>query len=182
MKPEVRDQIIQGLLGTFAHIGAEDYDEAMKMLERGAVRFLEGVRMMGSVDKLRELLDEMEPDEAQEKILLGAVKSAPALVGMFIRYAGEMAEADLPRQGAGRPAIDFFKREQILDFIVSKMRAGCSLRQAKARAAINFQSSSATIQRIWNERASGNTPDAAALFRALQDGTLRESFIATKNG
>lgn len=180
MKPEMRDQIIHALLASFATVGAEDFDGAMQKLAAVTESFLHGIRQLQTVDQVRRVLDEIEVPEEQEKIVLAAFESAPALIGMFVGLLGETAKTDLPRPEAGRPAIDYFKREEIMDFICDKMKEGCNLKQAKMRAATRFQCSSTTIQRVWNKRGAGNLPEPSAIFDAIQNGSIRLS-LGTSN-
>lgn len=180
MTPEVREQIISGLMESFVYVGAKDFDEAMRTVETITVSFLECVRSMDSVDKLRQLLDETELTKRQEKTLVGMAHSVPAVIGMLIRQAAEVAESTLPQQRAGRPAVGFYIREKVLDFIVTAMRNGYSLTEAKQYAMSRFSLSRATVQRIWKERSAGSVPDAADIFEAMQDGTLKNSILKTK--
>jgi hypothetical protein len=180
MKPEMREQIIQAILASFAAVGALNFDEAMQKIESATAMFLHGIRQLQTVDQLRQLLDQMETTEEQEKIMLAAFVSAPALIGMFAGLLGEAAKADLPRPEAGRPAIDYFKRGEIVDFICAKMKEGCNLKQAKLRAAMRFQCSDTTIQRVWSKRSTATLPEPAAILDAMQKGNIPLSLTPAK--
>lgn len=180
MKPEIRDQIIQSLLASFAAVGAEDFDEAMQELESSVARLLSGIRSLQTVDQLQHVLDGIETNEEQEKIMLAAFASVPKLTVMFVNLLGEKVKNDFPATEAGRPAIDYFKRVKIVDFICAKMKAGCSLRQAKTRAAMRFGLGASTIQRIWSKRGDNSLPEASAIFEGIQNGTIPFSLTPAK--
>lgn len=180
MKPEMREQIINSLLASLAAFGAEDFDGTMQKLESATARFLDGIRRLQTVDQLRQVLDEMDATEEQEKIMLAACASAPSLIAMFFGLLGEKAQTGLPRSGPGRPAVDYFKRAEIVDFICVNMKKGCNLKQAKYRASKRFQCSPATIQRVWSKRGVDTVPEPAAIFDAMQKGVIPLSLTPTK--
>ena len=180
MKPEMRDQMIHALLASFAAVGAEDFDGAMQKLAAVTESFLHGIRQLQTVDQVRRVLDEMEVTEDQEKIMLVVFAAAPQFIAMLSRQLEQSAKSTLPQPGAGRPAIDYFKREEIVDFICAKMRGGSNLKQAKMRAATHFQCSPTTIQRVWNKRAAATLPEPTAIFDAIQNGSIPLSLSAVE--
>lgn len=180
MKPEMREQIIQSLLATFAAVGAKDFEAAMQKLEGTTRAFLHGLQQLQTVDQLREVLDRMEVTEEQEKIMLGLFMAGPQLIAMLIGQAGQSAKPTLPKPVAGRPSTDYFKRREIVDFICAKMKDGYNLKQAKIRAGTRFQISLTTIQRVWSKRGNNTLPEPSAIFDAIQNGTIPLSLTAAK--
>ena len=180
MKPEMREQIIQALLASFEAVGAQNFNEAMQKLESATAEFLYGIRQLQSVDQVRRSLDQMEATEEQEKIMLAAFASAPHVIAMLIGLLGQSAKSTLPTVGPGRPTTDYFKRAEIVDFICVKMKEGCNLKQAKLRAAMRFQCSDTTIQRVWSKRGTATLPEPAAILDAIRKGNIPLSLTPAK--
>jgi hypothetical protein len=150
------------------------------MLDMGAPSFEAGIRMgvslfewlaqsmkavQSTADFRRVALTKMErPSPINQKMLRGCFDHLPRLVAHGATQLAANEVRGLPPL-RGRKGKTIQEKIEVVDFIVAKIKIGYNTDQAKNRAARHFTMSRATVQRIWDDRASVGEVDYGSVLK-----------------
>jgi hypothetical protein len=163
-----RELILERLEQAFIWAGATDFDSGMAQFKKVVDRLQSAHNAMRSRDYLAARLDEMpEPSVLEKSLFLGIIQFLPNILRFGTKKLAETVEDEVPELKRGRPGLDAVTKAQIVAHIGKRHTAGYSLDQAKQSAVRQFEVSTATIQRVWDDRRNRGAVDFRSVLKYL---------------
>jgi hypothetical protein len=156
MKDKDLEQFVEAIERAFVSAGAKDFEDGVRIAKKLIGFFYEGVQSIETKQDFIRAIAQCPPSmigELDKGLLL--VKNLPGVVRHLLIRLARMAASSFSPLPSGRPVVIPPRLgPEILDFIATLNRKGCSLTIAKDRAAKKYDVSRRTIDRLWSDRAS----------------------------
>lgn len=157
MKPETRDRLLAAIDNAFARLTQFSTIESVtQWLWEFSGRVHRKMEHIRTREQITALLDaEPEPSASKLWALESVLQYAPFLLNRLVRKIATDAAKGLPGSPSGpKPVVDDSQKQAICQYIGDLYAAGVSLTNAQKRAAMRWNMSLRSIQRIWAERGS----------------------------
>jgi hypothetical protein len=171
MRRELQDRLLARVEELSLWAGSRSYEEGMEHVLRLLELLQKDISVIKTRDELRQVLEKLEdPTRFQERLILGVLKYMPQILRVWAKQLSEVAEDQLPAPPGGRPKVDIQLQEQIVNYI-AKLRFvdALSMEQSKERAALRFDVSATTIQRVWDDRTNSDPADIRSSMKYLSE-------------
>ena len=177
MTEATREKLIAAMEQAMIDAGAQDWNSGMAQMSRILETLTTKTKQIDSKDKLREVMDSAPSlSRWEERILLYSFENLWPLMRKLAQHVAKKAIDTLPPLKGGRPpAFHSQTSGEILDYVSKLHRSGYSMELAKERAAIRFDCSQRTVERLWKNRGNPPekpvTPEDVVAFLASDEST-----------
>ena len=161
MDEKLREKFVSAIEKAILIAGANDYEQGMQTTRKLLEWANENVKSIQTLDGLRTVLDSCpQMSKREEMIGLFLTNRLPQVIRFGLKIAAKKAVETIPAMKGGRPpAIPPQRVYEVLDYVSTLHRKGCSWEAAIRRTAMRFEISERTIERLWSRRESISDDD-----------------------
>lgn len=170
MRPELRNKLIAKLDELAKKFGDEDFPTGAAHVSDVLQKLAREMQLMSTRERLVALFDELpEPSKTDELFMLASLHFLPAMLRVWFKEFAATAGKELPSPPGGRPSVDPNIRAKVIAYILELFGKQVSLEIGKKRAALRFDLSESTVQRIWDDRGGLPEPDFKSAMRWIAE-------------
>jgi hypothetical protein len=161
LKPETRERLLAGVDRATAKLTQFPSIEGIFFwLWKFSGRLHRKLENVHTREQIAALLD-AEPEPSAEEILMfeSVIRFAPFLLNRFVKKVAKESIKRLPENPSGpKPVIEGNQKPAICAFIGALYAKGVSIRDAQKRAAMKWNISLRSVERIWAKRTASDGP------------------------